>query len=208
MGALRSESARAYLPSRGAAAVSRVRARGGGGRPRALTQRARAPGAQGSAGAPGPPARELAAALAARALFVYCGHGAGEAWVGARSLRRLPACAAALLMGCSSGRLAPAGAYEPAGPVLAYLLAGARPSLHRALRCSAASGHRCWAAAGASRCRWLLCERVRSRAASGLRARLAGSRVAHGKRAAPDLSGIRACSPGAHACTPQIRTLA
>ena len=80
---------------------------------------------QGTVGAPGPPGRALAAALAARQLFVYCGHGAGEACLGARALRRLPACAAALLMGCSSGRLAPAGAYEPCGPVLAYLLAGA-----------------------------------------------------------------------------------
>ncbi len=71
------------------------------------------------------PGKALAAALAARQLFVYCGHGAGEQCLGARALRRLPACAAALLMGCSSGRLAPAGAYEPAGPVLAYLLAGA-----------------------------------------------------------------------------------
>ena len=119
-------------------------------------------GAQGSAGAPGPPARKLAAALAARALFVYCGHGAGEAWVGARALRRLPACAAALLMGCSSGRLAPAGAYEPAGPVLAYLLAGARPGPHRALLCPAASEHACCVAAGACCC-WLYSARACAR---------------------------------------------
>ncbi|KAK9822647.1 hypothetical protein WJX81_003434 [Elliptochloris bilobata] len=85
---------------------------------------AQQPGWQGTAGAPAPPGRELAAALAARQLFVYCGHGAGEACLGARTLRRLPACAAALLMGCSSGRLAPAGAYDPSGPVLSYLLAG------------------------------------------------------------------------------------
>ncbi len=41
-----------------------------------------------------------------------------------RALRRMPRCASALLMGCSSGSLAKAGQYEPSGPVLAYLMAG------------------------------------------------------------------------------------
>ena len=41
-----------------------------------------------------------------------------------RALRRMPRCASALLMGCSSGNLAAAGQYEPTGPVLAYLMAG------------------------------------------------------------------------------------
>lgn len=44
-----------------------------------------------------------------------------------RALARLPRCAAALLMGCSSGRLRDHGAYDPSGTVLAYLLAGAHP---------------------------------------------------------------------------------
>ena len=79
---------------------------------------------QGAAGAaPGP--AELAAALAAHQLFVYLGHGGGEQYLPARSLARLDGCGAALLMGCSSGRLRPAGAYEPTGAVLAYLLGGA-----------------------------------------------------------------------------------
>ena len=34
-------------------------------------------------------------------------------------------CAAGLLMGCSSGALAPRGSFPPAAPALAYLLAGA-----------------------------------------------------------------------------------
>lgn len=41
-----------------------------------------------------------------------------------RMLRRMPSCASALLMGCSSGSLSRAGEYEASGPVLAYLMAG------------------------------------------------------------------------------------
>lgn len=41
-------------------------------------------------------------------------------------LRSLERCSAALLMGCSSGRLRAQQHYEPAGAVLAYLLAGER----------------------------------------------------------------------------------
>ena len=46
----------------------------------------------------------------------------------ARALRRMPCCSSALLMGCSSGSLSRAGQYEPSGPVLAYLMAGADAS--------------------------------------------------------------------------------
>jgi separase len=70
------------------------------------------------------PAAALTAALQSRDLFIYFGHGAGEQYLPPRALRRLPVCAAALLMGCSSGRLRPAGNYEPSGTVLAYLSAG------------------------------------------------------------------------------------
>ncbi|BDA44094.1 probable separin at C-terminar half [Coccomyxa sp. Obi] len=82
------------------------------------------PGWQGSVGAPGLPAAELAAALTQRQAFVYCGHGGGQQHLPGRALRRLPRCAASLLMGCSSGRLTRTGTYAPSGPVLAYLLAG------------------------------------------------------------------------------------
>lgn len=54
--------------------------------------------------------------------IAYCGHGAGD-----RHLTALAdtACAAAvLLMGCSSGRLAAAGEFDPRGPALRYLFAG------------------------------------------------------------------------------------
>jgi Peptidase family C50 len=47
-----------------------------------------------------------------------------------RALARLPRCAAALLMGCSSGRLRGHGAYDPSGTVLAYLLAGEQAGQH------------------------------------------------------------------------------
>ena len=42
----------------------------------------------------------------------------------AAKLRSLERCSAALLMGCSSGRLRAQQHYEPVGAVLAYLLAG------------------------------------------------------------------------------------
>lgn len=100
--------------------------------------------AQGTAGAPGLGSAELAAALSSRELFVYCGHGGGQQHIQRRSLQRLPRCAAALLMGCSSGRLAaPAGNApslgrsppEPTGPVLAYLIAGALHACSMLLLC-------------------------------------------------------------------------
>ena len=81
--------------------------------------------AQGSVGAPGMLSTALSEALRQRSLFVYCGHGAGQQHLPSRALRRQRACAASLLMGCSSGRLACSGQhYEPNGPILAYLLAG------------------------------------------------------------------------------------
>ena len=76
-------------------------------------------------GAPGLAGAALSEALRQRSLFVYCGHGAGQQHLPGRTLRRQRACAASLLMGCSSGRLARSGQhYEPSGPILAYLLAG------------------------------------------------------------------------------------
>jgi len=78
---------------------------------------------QGKVGEALPPA-DLAAALEAHDMFLYCGHGCGEKYLSQRSLRHLSSCSAALLMGCSSGRLAARGLYEPSGPILAYLQAG------------------------------------------------------------------------------------
>jgi Peptidase family C50 len=79
---------------------------------------------QGTTGEP-LPAAQLVEALAAKALFIYFGHGSGAQFLAPQALRRLDACPAALLMGCSSGRLKLQGAYEPSGHVLSYVLAGA-----------------------------------------------------------------------------------
>ncbi|AEO69508.1 uncharacterized protein THITE_2146478 [Thermothielavioides terrestris NRRL 8126] len=59
-------------------------------------------------------------------VVLYFGHGSGAQYIRGRTVRRLdPRCrAAVLLMGCASAALAHAGAFEPAGPVWNYLLAG------------------------------------------------------------------------------------
>ena len=59
---------------------------------------------EGVTGQP-PPMETLSSALRSKDLYVYCGHGDGSRYLPAESLQRLPACAAAFLMGCSSGAL-------------------------------------------------------------------------------------------------------
>jgi separase len=58
-------------------------------------------------------------------LFIYCGHGAGEKMEDTSQLKKFSHCPSALLWGCSSGRLTPQGVFDPSGPALNYLLAGA-----------------------------------------------------------------------------------
>ncbi|CAI5723934.1 unnamed protein product [Peronospora destructor] len=73
---------------------------------------------------------ELRNHLATADLFIYCGHGSGEAYLHRdRVLSLQPDCAAALLFGCSSGRLECKGIFGPSGAVLAYLRAGSRAVL-------------------------------------------------------------------------------
>lgn len=48
----------------------------------------------------------------------------GEQYVSGRSIRKLLHSSAALLMGCSSGRLADKGSYEPWGAPLSFLMGG------------------------------------------------------------------------------------
>ena len=68
---------------------------------------------------------EHAARLATSPLFLYFGHGAGTQFLPSAALRvRRCATALALLMGCSSGALAPRGDFPPTGAALAYLAAG------------------------------------------------------------------------------------
>jgi separase len=84
------------------------------------------PGWHGHVGATDvPPPASLLHALDASQLFVYFGHGGGEAFVPAKSVWARDHCAAALLMGCSSGRLGSTGHYEAPGVALAYLAADA-----------------------------------------------------------------------------------
>ncbi|CAM9476747.1 unnamed protein product, partial [Hapterophycus canaliculatus] len=57
-------------------------------------------------------------------IFAYCGHGAGELIVGREAVAGLTKCAAAVLMGCSSGRLKGYGDFEPMGMATSYLIGG------------------------------------------------------------------------------------
>ncbi|GJM86988.1 hypothetical protein PR202_ga02897 [Eleusine coracana subsp. coracana] len=75
-------------------------------------------------------AEELILALTNHDLFVYLGHGsvqeiaAGSQYVSGKEIEKLDKCAAALLMGCSSGTLHCKGSYAPRGAPLSYLSAG------------------------------------------------------------------------------------
>ncbi len=57
-------------------------------------------------------------------LFIYCGHGAGEKVCDSHRLKKCHS-PAAMLWGCSSGRLAVHGLHDPAGVALQYLVWGA-----------------------------------------------------------------------------------
>lgn len=78
---------------------------------------------QGVAGNRPAPA-QLLSAVQEHDLFLYFGHGAGEQYLPRSSWHGLERCAGSLLMGCSSGKLRPAGEYEAHGPVWDYLMAG------------------------------------------------------------------------------------
>jgi hypothetical protein len=83
---------------------------------------------EGVAGIP-PDAKLLLEALRTQDIFAYCGHGAGERYLGGEGGERLRAQgqevkATAILMGCSSGRLKRSGPLEPRGMALNYLMAG------------------------------------------------------------------------------------
>ncbi|KAI9357905.1 peptidase family C50-domain-containing protein [Zopfochytrium polystomum] len=62
--------------------------------------------------------------LASKDIYMYFGHGGGEQYVRSHKIRKLEKCAVSLLMGCSSGRLKPAGEYDPSGIALSYMIAG------------------------------------------------------------------------------------
>jgi separase len=59
-------------------------------------------------------------------IFLYCGHGAGEAFIPPRDLAKVSKMPVCVLMGCSSGRLEQySDGAESSGTALEYLLAGA-----------------------------------------------------------------------------------
>ncbi|RIA83404.1 peptidase family C50-domain-containing protein [Glomus cerebriforme] len=62
--------------------------------------------------------------LANKDLFMYFGHGAGEAYCKRNKIKHLDRCAVTLLFGCSSGQLKLGGEFDPSGIILSYLLAG------------------------------------------------------------------------------------
>lgn len=71
-----------------------------------------------------PSEEAMARALQAVDIFAYCGHGAGELFVGREAVAGLARCPVAVLMGCSSGRLKGYGDFEPSGMVSSYLVGG------------------------------------------------------------------------------------
>ena len=56
-----------------------------------------------------PTAAQFKEALATKDTVVYCGHGAGQAFLNENQLKSSECKAAVLLMGCSSGRLRDGG---------------------------------------------------------------------------------------------------
>jgi len=81
---------------------------------------------EGVMGTP-PDAPRLLHALSTQDIFTYCGHGAGERYLGGEGgekLKERSVRSTAILMGCSSGRLKRAGPLEPRGMALNYLMAG------------------------------------------------------------------------------------
>ncbi|XP_011657385.1 separase isoform X3 [Cucumis sativus] len=71
-----------------------------------------------------PTSSELIEELKSRDLFIYFGHGSGAQYIPKQEIQKLDACAASLLMGCSSGSLTLNGHYVPQGTPLSYLKAG------------------------------------------------------------------------------------
>ena len=57
-------------------------------------------------------------------LFIYCGHGTGDKLCDTYKFRKWEV-PAAMLWGCSSGRLSMQGVHDPSGAVLNYLVGGA-----------------------------------------------------------------------------------
>jgi separase len=68
---------------------------------------------------------EIKSDLESKDIMLYFGHGSGAQFIRAREIRKLEKCAVTVLMGCSSGALTEAGEFEPYGPPINYMHAGA-----------------------------------------------------------------------------------
>ena len=68
-----------------------------------------------------PTEAEMKGCLEDHDVFLYFGHGSGGQYVRSRTIKKLPRCAVALLMGCSSGTLTEAGEFEPYGTPMSYM---------------------------------------------------------------------------------------
>lgn len=71
-----------------------------------------------------PQQQEFLDALVGSSLFMYFGHGAGDAYVKRTRIRSLDRIAPSFLIGCSSGRIQTLGPFCPEGTFLDYLYAG------------------------------------------------------------------------------------
>ncbi|GAB2265099.1 hypothetical protein Dimus_000166 [Dionaea muscipula] len=78
---------------------------------------------QGKAGV-SPTSEELSVALRNHDLYLYFGHGSGAQYIPLNEIQKLEDCAAAALMGCSSGSVLLNGCYTPQSTAYSYLLAG------------------------------------------------------------------------------------
>ncbi|KAI9348207.1 peptidase family C50-domain-containing protein, partial [Obelidium mucronatum] len=75
-----------------------------------------------------PTQTELEENLKSKSIFMYFGHGGAEQYVRGHHVRSLDRCAAAFLMGCSSGKLSAQGEFDVSGTALNYLMGGS-PSI-------------------------------------------------------------------------------
>ncbi|KAI8819677.1 peptidase family C50-domain-containing protein [Fimicolochytrium jonesii] len=72
---------------------------------------------------------DIASALESKDMYIYFGHGGGNQYIRGHRIRQLSQSSVALLFGCSSGYLKPAGEYDPHGVPLNYLMGGSRAIL-------------------------------------------------------------------------------
>ncbi|KAJ2472499.1 separin protein [Coemansia sp. RSA 2322] len=71
-----------------------------------------------------PTPHECESGLSSSGIFMYFGHGGAENYISRAQIRGLRRCSVALLFGCSSGQLKPAGEYDAMGTAMDYMIGG------------------------------------------------------------------------------------